>query len=60
MFRCGGIVMQSVINLFPLILLGVMCLLTFILLPLTREETPYMQEERQRTDRLKVPVRDET
>ncbi|MBP1468690.1 hypothetical protein EYB53_023450 [Candidatus Chloroploca sp. M-50] len=52
--------MQSVINLFPLILLGVMCLLTFILLPLTREETPYRQEERQRTDRLKVPVRDET
>lgn len=51
--------MTELINLFPTILLGAMFALTLILLPLIGDEAAPHRDERQPTDKLRVPVGDE-
>lgn len=46
--------MTDLLNLFPAILLGAMIALTLLLLPLLQED-----DHQQRTDKLRLPVRDE-
>jgi hypothetical protein len=48
--------MSDLINMFPTLLLGVMCVLTLVLLPLLGDEAP-RREDRQRTEEIRVPVR---
>lgn len=50
--------MTDLINLFPTLLLGLMVTLTLILLPLLGDEaSPRRDDQRQRTDEIRVPVR---
>lgn len=46
--------MTELLNLFPALLLGAMLALTLLLLPLLQEDDPH-----QRTDKLRLPVRDD-
>lgn len=47
--------MTDLLNLFPAILLGVMLALTLLLLPLLQDDDHHQQ----RTDKLRLPVREE-
>ncbi len=51
--------MTELINLFPTLLLGMMIVLTLVLLPLLSDEAAPRRDDRQRTDEIRVPVRDE-
>jgi len=47
--------MSELLNHFPTFLLGAMCILTLVLLPLLNDERP-ARDDRQRTDQIRVPA----
>lgn len=51
--------MTDLINLFPSLLLATMIAITLILLPLLNDDRPRRGEERQRTDKIRLPRRDD-